>query len=364
MTGLFTLEPKRLGKPKPVSGGGDSRGSEVEESEFAVTSRRQTTRRKTMKATTSIRFMTVASLLALGLSFGGAPAAAEGKLPSKIEKIGLMVQDMSNPFFSAMTKGAEDAAKQIGATVNTQDAQLDLANQNTQIDAFIQQGVNLIVVSAVDEAGIEPAIVRAKDAGIIVIAVDTPAHGADAVIMTNAVQAGEKSCEYLFQQMGGKGEVLLVDGTPIQTIIDRINGCKTVAAKFPGIRIVGQQASKNDRASGLAVTTDMLTANPDVTGIFGMNDPSALGAVLAVEQAGKTSQIKVTGVDGSPEAVAELKREGSPFIGSATQNPAEMVRQAVKVAQDMIAGKTLKDKTILIESVLVTRDNVAQYPGW
>ena len=54
----------------------------------------------------------------------------------------------------------------------------------------------------------------------------------------------------------------------------------------------------------------------------------------------------------------------SPFIGSATQNPAEMVRQAVKVAQDMVAGKAPTEKTILIESVLVTRDNVAQYPGW
>ncbi|MCL7660211.1 substrate-binding domain-containing protein, partial [Klebsiella pneumoniae] len=84
---------------------------------------------------------------------------------------------------------------------------------------FIQQKVDLIIISAVDESGIEPAIQRAKAAGIIVIAVDTPARGADAEIMTNAIQAGETSCEYLCSQMGGKGKVLLVDGTPIQTII-------------------------------------------------------------------------------------------------------------------------------------------------
>lgn len=316
-----------------------------------------------MKFTSYSCFAVAASAVAVAAMTCFSAAHAQSA-PTKIEKIGLMVQDMSNPFFAAMTKGAEDAAKAIGATVNTQDAQLDLANQNTQIDAFIQQGVNLIVISAVDEAGIEPAITRAKEAGIIVIAVDTPAKGADAVIMTDAVQAGEKSCEYLFSQMGGKGQVLLVDGTPIQTIIDRITGCKNVAKNYPDIKIVGQQASKNDRASGLAVTTDMLTANPDVTGIFGMNDPSALGAVLAVEQAGKTGQIKVTGVDGSPEAVAELKREGSPFIGTATQNPAEMVREAVKVAQEMVANNPPKEKTILIPSVLVSRDNVAQYAGW
>ena len=299
--------------------------------------------------------------VAMAFSFAG---VANATSPKKITSIGLMVQDMSNPFFSAMERGAKRAAKSIGATVNTQDAQLDLANQNTQIDAFIQQGVNLIVISAVDESGIEPAIARAKQAGIIVIAVDTPAKGADAVVMTDAVQAGEKSCDYLFTKLGGQGNVLLVDGTPIQTIIDRINGCKKVAKKYPGIKIVGQQASKNDRASGLMVTTDMLTANPGVKGIFGMNDPSALGAVLAVEQAGKSSNIIVTGVDGSPEGVAELKRKGSPFIGTATQNPGAMVEKAVAIASDMLYGKQPAEKTILIPSVLVTRDSVGQYPGW
>lgn len=317
---------------------------------------------RSMKSVRSCLVITVAALATVATTLGSPAAAAA--LPKKIETMGLMVQDMSNPFFAAMAKGAKEAATKIGAKLNVQDAQLDLANQNTQIDAFIQEGVNLIVISAVNEAGIEPAIERAKAAGTIVIAVDTPAHGADAVVMTNALQAGEKSCDYLFQQMGGKGDVLLVDGTPIQTIIDRIKGCKTVAKKYPGIKIVGQQASKNDRASGLAVTTDMLTAHPEVTGIFGMNDPSALGAVLAVEQAGKTSQIKVTGVDGSSEAVAELKRKGSPFIATATQNPAEMVRKAVQIAEDMIAGKPPAQKMILIPSVLVTRQTVNDYAGW
>lgn len=305
----------------------------------------------------AILAVTAAAAIACG-------SAAVAATPHKITKIGLMVQDMSNPFFSAMDRGAKRAAAAMGATVNTQDAQLDLANQNTQIDAFIQQKVDVIVISAVDEAGIEPAIQRAKEAGIIVIAVDTPAHGADAVVETNAVQAGEKSCDYLFTKLRGQGEVLLVDGTVIQTIIDRINGCKTVAKKYPGIKIVGQQASKNDRASGLAVTTDMLTAHPNVKGIFGMNDPSALGAVLAVQQADKAGQIVVTGVDGSPEAVAELKQAGSPFIGTATQAPGKMVEQALAIAQDIANGKPPAERTVLIPSVLVTRDDVDSYAGW
>lgn len=323
-----------------------------------------------------------AGLAALGLLAGGisgcsngdpAPStnnqssgdvSAEVQYPTEIKSIGLMVQDMSNPFFSAMEKGAKDMAEELGAKLNVQDAQLDLANQNEQIDAFIQQDVDLIVISAVDEQGIGPAIDRAKQAGVIVIAVDTPAIGAEAVVMTDAIEAGEKSCEYLFEQMGGKGNVLLVDGTPIQTIIDRITGCNNVLERYPDIKVVGQQASQNDRASGLAVTTDMLTATPDVQGIFGMNDPSALGAVLAVEQAGKTDSIIVTGVDGSPEGVDELKRDGSPFVGTATQNPAEMVREAVRIAQGIAEGEPVSETIVLIPSVLVTRDTVNEYEGW
>ena len=299
-----------------------------------------------------------------GAGATGTGSATAAAVPEKIESIGLMVQDMSNPFFSAMTTGAEDAAEELGAELNVQDAQLDLANQNTQIDAFIQQGVDLIVISAVDEDGIAPAIERAHAAGVIVIAVDTPAVGADAVVMTDAVEAGEVACRYLFEQMGGEGNILIVDGTPIQTIIDRITGCENVMEEFPGIEVVGHQASKNDRATGLTVTTDMLTATPDVQGIFGMNDPSALGATLAVEQAGRASDIIVVGIDGSPEAVEELNRDGSPFIASATQNPAEMVRQAVAIAQQIVDGNPPAETTVLIPSVIVTRDNVDEYPGW
>lgn len=313
----------------------------------------------------------VCSLLAASMMLSGCSAVSNGdnavgetSKPTEIKSIGLMVQDMSNPFFSAMDRAAKVQAKKIGATLNVQDAQLDLTTQDNQISAFIEQGVDLIIVSAVDESGLKPAIERARAAGIIVVAVDTPAKGADAIVMTDGVQAGELSCEYLANQLGGKGNILIVDGTPIQTITDRIKGCKMAIEKYPDIKVVGQQASKNDRATGLSVTTDMLTANKDVQGIFGMNDPSALGAALAVEQAGRSDQIIVTGVDGSPEGVDELKRAGSPFVGMSTQNPAEMVRQAIKFAQQVVDGETPEETTILIPSEMITRENVDEYKGW
>ncbi|WP_220149993.1 ABC transporter substrate-binding protein [Acidipropionibacterium virtanenii] len=275
-----------------------------------------------------------------------------------------MVQDMSNPFFAAMAKGARQAAASLNANLNVQDARLDLAEQYSQIDSFVLQGIDLVIISAIDSEGIAPALRKARNHGMIVIGVDSAAQGADATAMTNAVEAGEKSAEYLFKQMGGKGKILIVDGTPLQTIRDRVKGCKNVLAKYPGIKVAGHQSSNNDRASSLTVTTDMLTSARDVTGIWAMNDPSALGAVLAVEQAGLQDRIIVTGIDGSPEGVAELKRKNTPFIGFATQNPAEMVRQGVKAAQGIIEGHPPKSPKILIPSKLYTRETINTYPGW
>ena len=90
----------------------------------------------------------------------------------------------------------------------------------------------------------------------------------------------------------------------------------------------------------------------------------AKGAVAEVEQAGRSDQIIVTGVDGSPEGVDELKRAGSPFVGMSTQNPAEMVRQAIKFAQQVVDGETPEETTILIPSEMITRENVDEYKGW
>lgn len=317
---------------------------------------------KVKKIISAVSAMLVAATLLSACSNGDEEMTSSK--PTEIKSIGLMVQDMSNPFFSAMDKEAKIQAKKINAKLNVQDAQLDLATQDNQISAFIEQQVDLIIVSAVDESGLQPAIERARAAGIIVVAVDTPAKGADAIVTTDGVQAGNLSCAYLSEQLGGKGNILIVDGTPIQTITDRIKGCKQALKKYPDVKVVGQQASKNDRATGLSVTTDMLTANKDVQGIFGMNDPSALGAALAVEQAGRQDSIIVTGVDGSPEAVDELKRSGSSFVGTSTQNPAEMVRQAIQFAQQVVDGKKPKKTTILIPSEMVTRDNVNEYKGW
>lgn len=319
-----------------------------------------------MKALKSAAMLGALTLGALSLSActqeietGG----GSGEQSTEIESVGLMVQDLGNPFFASMNNGVKAAAEELGATYTAQDGRQDLAAQNDQIDAFIQQGLDILLLNAVDSEGIGPAVQRALDAGITVVAVDVGAKNAEATITTDNVQAGRLACESLIEQIGGKGEILIVDGTPITSIRDRVTGCEEVLAENPDVKVVGQQNGDNGREQALTLTTDMLTASPGVVGIFGVNDPTALGANLAAQQAGRSDLI-ITGVDGSPEAVAEMEKENSMFKATAAQDPNLLGKTGLEMAVKLRQGETLESDTVLVPSSLVDGSNLDEYKGW
>ena len=287
---------------------------------------------------------------------GGGPGA-------EVETIGLMVQDLSNPFFQSMANGVQAAAEEFGATVNVQDGRQDLGAQNQQIDAFIQQQIDVLLINAVDSEGIGPAVERAKDAGIRVVAVAVAARGAEAMVTLDNTAAGEIACTYLADQIGGAGNILLVNGTPISSVQDRVTGCKRALENYPEITIVAEQNGDNGRAEALTITTDMLTAHPDVAGIFGINDPTALGATLAAQQAG-IDDLVIVGVDASPEAVAELQKPDSMFRGTAAQDPNTQGAIALEMARKLFAGEPLEQDEVLVPTKMITRENLAEYEGW
>lgn len=295
---------------------------------------------------------------------GDAPAGGGGGGGGgEVEMVGLMLQDISNPFFAVMQDSMQQAAEQDGFQVNVQDGRQDLGQQNDQVDALIQQGADLILLNAVDSAGIASAVARAQAAGIPVVAVDVDAEGANAAVTTDNVEAGRQSCQALVDEIGGTGNILIIEGTPTSAPQDRVKGCEEVLAANPGVEVVGRQAGKNDRDSGLQLATDMLTANQDVRGIFAINDPEALGADLAVQQAGRTGVV-ITGVDGSPEAVKALQDPNSNFFATPAQDPGGMVLEALEVGRGLVAGNPPAERITLLAPELVTRDTVGSYEGW
>ena len=301
----------------------------------------------------------VAIVAASALSF---PVAAK-----EIKTIGVSVGDLGNPFFMAIVKGVTDKAKELGGQdvkIISGDMQWDLNKQFIQLDNYKAAAVDLVIVNAADPVAIEPAMKRMREGGIITVAVDVAAKGADATVTTNNVQAGEIACQYITDKLKGKGNVIILNGFPTSAVVDRVEGCKKSLAKTPGIKLLSDnQNAKGSRDGGMEVMTNLLTAHTKIDAVFAINDPEAIGADLAARQQ-KRGNIIITSVDGAPDVEAALKEKGSMVEASASQNPYAMAAKAVEIGFAIAKGQPPSNPVNLIPSELVTRENIGSYKGW
>ena len=304
----------------------------------------------------------ILALAAIATAFALPVAHAQQK---EFKNVGITLGSMGNPFFVSLAKGAEAKAKQYnpGVKVTALSADYDLNKQFGQIDSFISSGVNMILINAIDAKAIEPAILRAKKAGIVVVGVDVAAQGADATVQTNNVQAGEIACAYIVEKLGGKGNVIIQNGPQVSAVVDRVNGCKTVLGKNPGIKVLSDdQDGKGSREGGMNVMQSHLTRFPKVDAVFAINDPQAIGSDLAAKQLNRKG-IVITSVDGAPDIESALKNE-TQVQASASQDPWSMAQKAVEIGYGIMNGKKPADPMVLMPSTLITRTNVASYKGW
>lgn len=283
-----------------------------------------------------------------------------------LNSVGVSVGDLANPFFVAIGKGAEAAAKKINpnAKVTTLSTKYDLNTQVGQIENFIANKIDLLLVNAVDPKAIAPVLKKARDAGIVVVAVDVGAEGANYTVMSDNVAAGANACEYITKKLNGKGNVVIINGPPVTAVTDRVTGCKQVFAKNAGIKILSDnQDAKGSRDGGMAVMQDLLTANPKIDAVFAINDPTGIGAELAIKQA-KREGIFITAVDGAPDAQVALKAPGTIFEASSAQNPYQMANDGVKIGYEIMNGKKPATDVKLLPVPLITKANLKDYAGW
>ncbi|SHO42735.1 ABC transporter substrate-binding protein [Desulfopila aestuarii] len=301
-------------------------------------------------------------LLLAGLVLAMSTVSAQAK---DLNKIGISLGSLGNPFFVTMVNGATAKAKEYNpnAEVIAVSADYDLNKQFTQVDNFIAAGVDMILINAVDANAIEVAIKRAQKEGIAVVAVDVSAKGADATVQTNNVQAGEIACQYIVDKLGGKGDVIIQNGPQVSAVIDRVNGCRSVFAKAPGINVLSDdQDAKGSRDGGLNVMQGHLTRFQKIDAVFTINDPQAIGTDLAAKQL-KRDNIIITSVDGAPDIEEALK--GNTMVeASASQDPYAMAQMGVDVGVKILNGEKPAESMILMPSTLVTRENVGEYKGW
>jgi ribose transport system substrate-binding protein len=281
--------------------------------------------------------------------------------------VALTVGDLGNPFFVQIDHGAETRAKQINDKVKftSLSSNYDVNNQTNQIDNFISSNVNLILLGAADSKGIAPAVMRAKQAGVTVVAVDVGAEGGvDATVTSNNKQAGTKDGIYVAERLKGKGQIVIVNGPPVTAVTDRVAGFLEEINKHPDLKVISQdQNAGGSRDGGLRVMSDLLTAFPHIDAVFAINDPTAIGCDLAAKQA-QRKEFFIVGVDGSPDIVPFLKDPSSLIAATAAQDPYLMAEEAVKIGDDIMEGKKPKEDPTLIPVGLITKENVDRYAGW
>jgi ribose transport system substrate-binding protein len=303
--------------------------------------------------------LALGAVLAAGLS-----SAAMAK---DITVVGITVGSLGNPYFAATDKGIAARAKEItpSAKIIAVSSDYDLNKQFTQIDNFIAAGAQVIMVNAADPVAIAPALMKAHNAGIAIGAFDVAATGADVTVMTDNVKAGEESCQYIVDHLPGKkGNVIIVNGPQVSSVIDRVNGCEKVLKANPGITILSDnQNAMGSRDGGFAVGQSLLTRFPHIDAAFGINDPTSIGLELAAKQQNR-SEFFITSVDGAPDIVPELKNASGMIKATAAQDPYGMAAQAYAYAVDIANGKAPPSKIVLLNPTLITGDNVSTYKGW
>ena len=314
------------------------------------------------------RLKFVATLLLSALMTIGIPTlSATASNPPKLQSIGISVADLGNPYFVQLIESATSRAESlVGQPVKMlirSDA-YDLKRQITQLNYFIEQDVDLILLTAADEEGIGPTIAKAQRAGIKVIAVDVKARGADATITTDNIQAGVIACEYLAKRMNYQGNMVIINGVAVSSVVERVAGCKSAIRAYPKIVLLSDQLNGTGSIDGgMKAMTYLMEDYANIDGVFSINDPTALGAIRAAKQAGRDDFI-LASVDGAPFAVKVIESGNSNWAATAMQKPTLMAEKAIEIGYQLLQGKKVEPNYILIPAELAAQEIDNKVNDW
>lgn len=255
--------------------------------------------------------------------------------------VGVSLSTLNNPFFISVKEGITDVADDKGSQVKVLDAQDDTSKQSNDVDDLIQQGVDILLINPVDSSAITPAVEAANSAGIPVIAIDRSSEGGEVVtlVASDNEEGGKMAAQYIEEISGTKAKVAELEGIPgASATRERGKGFNDYAKDK--LDLVDKQTANFDRAEGLTVMENMLQSKPEIEAVFAQNDEMALGAIEAIEAAGKTGKIQVVGFDGTDDGLDAI--EAGTLSATVAQQPEEMGKLAMQAAYDHFSGKKVE----------------------
>ena len=288
---------------------------------------------------------------------GGATSNTNGSATAK-KRIGVTLLTREDDFYRELEAGLQETAAKNNFELIVQSGDKDLSRQQSQIDNFIVQKVDAIIVCPTDTKGIAPAIERANAANIPVFTADIAAGGGKVVahVASDNTAGGRLAAEYIAKVIGGAGKVGVIGQPEVQSVVDRETGFKEALANYPQITLVPTLNGGGVRDRALKAADDLLQGNPDLRAIFCINDETALGALSAAEARNKTDLV-IVGYDAAPEAVEKIKK-GTALKADVAQQPRDIGAKTVEAIAKHLRGETVEAK--VVAPVKIVDANTAQ----
>ena len=302
------------------------------------------------------------SLAACGASTPAASGVTSGSntVAKKVITLGVSVADQKSLFYIAALDGMKKGAADAGVTLNVLSADNDANKQVNQVNDLLTQKIDALIFIAQDATSAAAGVKAANASKVPVIAVDQKPESGNGelatYIATDSVKAAQNLCTWMFKQIGGSGDIGILQGVLGATaMVQRTKGCNNALAENSGIKVVATQSANWDETLGYKAAQNMLQANPSIKAIFAESDAMALGAAKAAKDANRT--IVTVGIDGFPTMVQGIKDK----LTQATQAqvPYKMGQLAVANAIKIANGDTSVPALQYQDTVLVSSENDA-----
>lgn len=279
---------------------------------------------------------------------------------AKHKVFGVSYMTMNNPFYKIINNEILKVVEKNNDTLITLDPELDVDKQNEQIYKFIDQKVDGIFINPIDFEQIEPALQAAKRANIPVIIIDAPVSDESLVnctIVSDNYDAGVQCAKDMMERLDS-ANIVLLKHTTAKSAKERIEGFLSVIDNNEKYKVINEAECDGQLEIAMPKMQEIIEETPDIDVVMALNDPSALGALAALEKNNK-NDVMVYGIDGTPEIKALIGRN-QMIVGTVAQSPIKMGQIAILNMYNILNGKKI-EKNIIIPISLINKENLFKY---
>jgi ribose transport system substrate-binding protein len=305
----------------------------------------------------------VAILFLIALLVAAIASTACGKAKSGKHLIGFSQCNLGEPWRVSMNAQVAARAKDFpDLEIAYADAQQDNAKQVADVENFLRQRIDLLIISPNEAKPLTPIVKRVFEQKIPVIVLDRAIEGDTYTTFIGADNKliGKAAGEYIAKVLNGKGDVVEIQGLPgSPPARDRRDGFREAIARFPDIHIVHDPVANWLREEAMAQMESALAAHPHIDLVYAHNDPMAAGAYLAAKAKGRENEMKFVGIDALPGLDGGIQMVADGRLAATFVYPTGG-KEAVEIAEKILKGEKVPHK-IVLDTAMVTKDNVAQF---